>query len=198
MLKMFRKTERQSLYNVLDEVSPDGFITYNDFKLFIQQADATKDPRYVGFSSFVLFFVRNIEADGVAFQSNAPGQILWGNGAGEEDCEVAATNVHPHDQLCANCLLLLILVIICTRGNTPVWHVRKTMLPWPSKSCQGLHLEALVELPDVQPAPPGDRSLGAQHGTSTTCRDQPWDDPWHQEGHTSLRVGGESQWELES
>ena len=76
MLKMFRKNDRQSLYNVLDEVSPDGFITYNDFKLFIQQADATKDPRYVGFSSFVLFFVRNIEADVVAFQSNAPGQIL--------------------------------------------------------------------------------------------------------------------------
>ena len=48
MLKMFRKTERQSLYTVLDDVSLDGFITYNDFKLFIQQTDATKDPRWGG------------------------------------------------------------------------------------------------------------------------------------------------------
>ena len=54
MLKMFRKTERQSLYTVLDDVSPDGFITYNDFKLFIQQADETKDPRW-GLSSFEIF-----------------------------------------------------------------------------------------------------------------------------------------------
>ena len=46
MLKMFRKTDRQSLYNVLDEVSPDGFMSYNDFKQFIQQTDATKDPRW--------------------------------------------------------------------------------------------------------------------------------------------------------
>ena len=48
MLKMFRKTERQNLYTVLDEVSPDGFMSYNDFKLFIQQADATRDPRLGG------------------------------------------------------------------------------------------------------------------------------------------------------
>ena len=54
MLKMFRKAERQNLYTVLDEVSPDGFMSYNDFKQFVQQADATKDPRW-GLSSFEFF-----------------------------------------------------------------------------------------------------------------------------------------------
>ena len=77
----------------------EGFISYKEFKVFVQEAEAEKDSRWVS------FFVVAAAVDTFP-QEIQVGQVLRGDGAREEDGEVASTNVHPNDQPRSNYLLL--------------------------------------------------------------------------------------------